>query len=245
MDRQTVYGKSLGVLVLETGFRRFPGDAGNLETWPFPVQYRIVAGARPLRVIDRQADGLLNAFIDAGRDLVRHGASAITTTCGFLAIFQRELAAALPVPVGTSSLLQVPLLQRLLPAGRTVGVLTMDPAQLTARHLRSVGIEGDVPMEGLPRDGAFWAMIADNRNTDAQVLEAEVLHAAERLLVRAPSVGALVLECANMPPYARSLAEHTGLPVYDIVSLCGWLMAGLVPPHYGHRLQERGRGSPR
>jgi len=228
----TVSGHSIGLLILDTAFARVPGDAGNIDTWTHPVQYRIVRGAHALKVIDGRAEGLLDAFIAAGLDLVAHGATAISTTCGFLALHQRELAAALPVPVATSSLLQVPLIERLLPAGRTVGVLTMDAGRLTADHLAAVGIDHPVAMEGLPRDGAFWGMIRDNRNAPRMALAGEVDVAARRLVARAPEVGAIVLECTNMPPYAADVARATGLPVYDIVTLVDWMVAGLKPRAY-------------
>ena len=50
--------------------------------------------------------------------VVRHGAEAITTNCGFLALFQKELAEAVRVPVATSSMMQVPWVQSLLPPGQ-------------------------------------------------------------------------------------------------------------------------------
>jgi Asp/Glu/hydantoin racemase len=34
-----------------------------------------------------------------------------------------------------------------------------------------------------------------------------------------PDLGAIVLECTNMPPYAGDIRRATGLPVFDIVSL--------------------------
>ncbi len=222
----------IGILILDTAFERIPGDAGNATTWNFPVRYRTVRDASALRVIDGQAEGLLDAFIEAGHELIRDGCSAISTTCGFLALYQEQLAEALPVPVATSSLLQVPVARRLLGRGRKVGVLTMDASRLTPRHLASVGINESIPMEGLPRDGVFWKMIAENAPIDPQALQAEVLEAGERLLSREPQVAALVLECANMPPYAAALAARLQVPVFDIVTMVDWLAAGLGPRRY-------------
>ena len=49
-----------------------------------------------------------------------------------------------------------------------------------------------------------------------------------------PDVGAVLLECTNMAPYARALREHLRLPVYDIVSFVTWFHAGLEPRDFGH-----------
>jgi Asp/Glu/hydantoin racemase len=48
-----------------------------------------------------------------------------------------------------------------------------------------------------------------------------------------PDVGAIVLECTNMPPYTADIQRETGLPVFDIVSLVNMVHAGLaagLPP---------------
>src|SRR5689334_23018271 len=120
---KALYGAPLGILMLEARFPRIPGDMGNATTWPFPVLYRVVRGASPEKVVLRGARGLLPAFIDAARDLVSLGAEAITTNCGFLALFQKELQDAVKVPVATSSLMQVRWVQQTLPPGKRVGVV--------------------------------------------------------------------------------------------------------------------------
>ena len=85
---KAVYGAPLGILMLEAKFPRIPGDMGNGLTWPFPVRFRVVKGASPERVVLQGANGLLRDFLDAAAELVTEGAEAITTNCGFLALFQ-------------------------------------------------------------------------------------------------------------------------------------------------------------
>src|SRR5215207_5813542 len=115
---KAIYGVPLGILMLEARFPRIPGDMGNATTWPFPVLYRVVSGATPERVVLEGARGLLPDFISAAQELAHLGVEAITTNCGFLALFQKELAAAVQVPVATSSLMQVPWVQAMLPPGQ-------------------------------------------------------------------------------------------------------------------------------
>ena len=88
-----LYGSRVGILMLETRFPRIPGDMGNGLTWPFPVLYKVVPGATPDRVVRHRSQGLINAFLDAAAELVQLGADGITTTCGFLSLYQREIAA--------------------------------------------------------------------------------------------------------------------------------------------------------
>jgi hypothetical protein len=114
---KAVFGARLGILMLEARFPRIPGDMGNASTWPFPVLYKVVRGASPQRVVRERAAGLLPAFLDAAKELVDLGADGITTNCGFLSLYQDEIARHTGVPVATSSLMQAPFIQRTLPPG--------------------------------------------------------------------------------------------------------------------------------
>ena len=95
---KAIYGAPLGILMLDAKFPRIPGDMGNATTWPFPVLFRVVTGATPEKVVLKGAAGLLPDFIDAAKELVRLGAEAITTNCGFLSVFQKEIAAPSTFP---------------------------------------------------------------------------------------------------------------------------------------------------
>src|SRR5260370_30584089 len=138
---KALYGAGVGILMLEARFPRIPGDMGNGLTWPFPVLYKVVPGASPRRVVFEKAAGLLDGFLDAAAELVRLGADGITTTCGFLSLYQREISAHVGVPVATSSLMQIPLIERVLPPTKTVGVLTISATRLTREHLIAAGAD--------------------------------------------------------------------------------------------------------
>ncbi len=231
---KAVYGAPLGILMLEARFPRILGDMGNAETWPFPVLYRVVRGASPEKVVLQGAAGLLPDFIAAARDLVRLGAEAITTNCGFLALFQRELAEAVGVPVATSSLMQIPWVQATLPPGRKVGVITVSSATLTPAHLDAVGVAHDIPVVGTEGGCEFFRVLilAEKDDMDVGLAQADILEAGRTLVARHPEVGAVVLECTNMPPYAAALAAEIGRPVYDVYSMITWFHAGLRPRRF-------------
>ena len=226
---KAIYGAPLGILMLEARFARIPGDMGNATTWPFPVLYRVVKGASPERVVLRGAAGLLPSFLEAAAELVSWGAEAITTNCGFLSVFQRELAAHVGVPVASSALMQVPWVQGILQPGKRVGVVTVSAGSLSAAHLAAVGVAADTPVVGV-EDGVelFRVLIlGEKQDLDVGLAERDVLEAGRRLVAAHPDVGAVVLECTNMGPYAAALRAALGLPVFDVCSLVGWLRAGV------------------
>jgi hypothetical protein len=213
----------LGLLMLDTAFPRVPGDVGHVASWQMPLLVATVTGASPQRVVQQGDPALLQPFIDAARDLVARGATAITTSCGFLVQVQSALQAALPVPVWTSSLLLLPTLER-------PGVVTVDAASLAPLHLLAAGADATIPIEGLEPGCSLQNTLLQNQLVlDARAAEADVVAAALRLVQRHPEVAHLVLECTNMPPYAAAVQAATGRPVHHLVSMVHARWAALRP----------------
>ena len=229
---KSIYGAAVGILMLEAQFPRIPGDMGNAQTWPFPVLYKVVRDASPDRVVRHQAQGLYENFLNAAQELVADGVDGITTNCGFLALFQDDLSAAINVPVASSSLMQVPLVDRILPGDKRAGILTISPSTLTQEHLSKAGCQADTPIGGTPENGEFTNAILNNLlELDVDLARQENIDAAKSLLNENPQLGAIVLECTNMTPYAADIRNATGLPVFSIYNLINWFQQGLQPRH--------------
>src|SRR2546428_473177 len=228
------YGFAVGILMLDTQFPRIPGDMGNAATFPFPVRYHRVPGADPDLVVRRGAAGLMPAFVEGAKRLESEGVGAITTNCGFLVKFQRELAAAVKVPVFTSALLLVPLVHRMLPPGRRVGIMTVNAGTLTREHLDGAGIGSDMPIAvaGMEAEEEFTRVLLGNELVlDVDAAREEHVRVARRLVAEHSDISAIVLECTNMPPYAADIQRETGLPVFDIVSLVTMVHTALASGH--------------
>jgi Asp/Glu/hydantoin racemase len=233
---KAVYGASVGILMLEAQFPRIPGDMGNALTWPFPVHYKVVRSATPDLVVRKEAAGTLDMFIAAARELVADGVDGITTNCGFLALFQEELAAAVPVPVATSSLMQVALVNRLLAPGKRAGILTISGTALTPLHLEKAGVPEGTPIGTTEGGREFTRAILDNElYLDVDAARLDNVDAALKLQADNPELGAIVLECTNMIPYAADIRQATGLPVFSIETFVRWFQASLVPTRFDMR----------
>jgi hypothetical protein len=84
---------------------------------------------------------------------------------------------------------------------------------------------------GLPRDGALArAVFGDAPRLDRARVRDEVVDAGLRLKEAEPSLGAIVLECTNLPPYRDALMRAVGVPVHDCNPLRRWLWAGAARP---------------
>jgi len=230
---KSIYGASVGILMLDAQFPRIPGDMGNALTWPFPVLYKVVRDASPDRVVRQGATGLLDNFIDAARELVRDGVDGITTNCGFLSLYQAELAAAVPVPVATSSLMQVAMVNAVLPLGKRAGILTISASTLTQEHLTKAAVPEGTPVHSTEGGTEFTrAILGDELSLDVALARADNVAAALELQAAHADLGAIVLECTNMVPYAADIRAATGLPVFTIESFVSWFQSGLSPRKY-------------
>lgn len=229
----TVTGLDVGVMLLDNKLPRPLGDVGNARTFAYPVGYDVIPGADTRLVVERNADGLFDAVRATAGRLVGLGARAITTCCGFLAIYQRELSRDLDVPVATSSLLQVPLVLRMLRPDQRVIVLTVNGSTLTPEHFASVGVDAAelerVSVVGLEQTEHFYPMIVGAiTELDVERAEREVVAAAVAATEADESAAAFVFECTNLPPYADAVRRATGLPVWDATQLIDWLRAGVA-----------------
>lgn len=177
-----------------------------------------------------RGQGLNKILVDTAKELVASGARGITTTGGFLSLFQDELSAECGVPVASSSLMQIPLVQKLLPKGKRVGVVTVHGPRLGPDHLIAAGAPGDTPVEGTETgDELTRVLLKGETRLDLEKAENDVVQAGLRLVKRHPDIGAIVTECHNMAPYAAALSKAVGLPVYDLYSFIVWFQAGLQP----------------
>ncbi len=223
------YGKPLGILVLEEHIPCPPGTPGNPTTFPFPVIYECVAGVSAGQLRDAANPGGLPQFVRAAQVLAGKGVRAILGGCGLMIVHQHRLARVLPVPVLTSSLLQLPLIAATLGPEAKIGVLASSRAGVSSEHLRLAGITDDrVVLAGMDGSVAFTAAVVQESGVlDSDAVCDEVVAAGRALVERHPQVAALLLECVDLPPYAAALQAATDRPVYDITTLAAWAAAGV------------------
>jgi len=227
---------AIGIIGLDTTFTKIPGHIRNRTTFDFPVVYRVVEGATAERVVKQADPTLLQPFVRAAQELEAEGVGAITSACGFLAIFQKQLADAVSVPLYASSLIQVPMVHRMLGSNRKLGLLVARKDSLTRRHLEAIGAES-IPLciAGMEEQPEFREVMLEARRAELDVdrLEHEVLRQAERLASENRDLGALVIECTDLVPFSSAIQARLGLPVFDIVTLTEMVHRSLTRRPYG------------
>ncbi len=200
------------------------GNSTNPNSYPFPVRFCRIKGANIETVLENPSRDVLKNMIEESKKLISEGIAAITTSCGFNAIFHKELTEALDVPVFTSSLLQVPFVHGIISPSKTVAIITAKKAALREEHLHAVGITPDIKVEILGMENSYeWNKIftAPDEDINLEVVAKEVVDTAVRALGEHIGIGAFVLECTDLPPFAQAIRDAVRLPVYDFVTLMG------------------------
>lgn len=236
---RNVYGYTIGIMMIEGYFPRPPGVIGNATTFSFPVIHKVVKGATgsaTVHALSAHPPGstayqdAIEPWLSAARELEAAGVRAITSSCGFTALFQKELADAVSIPVFATSLLLAPMMARMLGQGKKVGIVTADGGSLSHRHLEGAGIDHKtVACIGLEDYPVFCEMAyADRHDLDMEAMEAAVCDAVRVLMDREPDIGAILLECSLLPPYAAKVQSEFGLPVFDFTTMINMVHSTLI-----------------
>ena len=222
------YGYSVGILLLDVRQTFIPGDVGNATSYDYPVLYRTVPGASPARVFVGDPE-LNHAVVEAAQELEAQGVKGISSDCGFFVNFQDLVREAVDVPVFMSSLIQMPMVSSFLGREQTLGVLTANTTALGNQVLELSGIEPDreLVIRGMQDNPRWNAAFKDpGEEVDSDVIEAEVVKEAAAMKESSPRLGAVLLECSLMPPYAKAVHEATGVPVFDFMTLINYFQRG-------------------
>lgn len=223
-------GFPIGLLVLDTRHRLVLGNLQNAGTFPFPILYHVVQGVSGSELMSGDPRAA-EPIIAGAQALEKRGVQVIAGACGSFVNYQREVAAAVAVPVLMSILLEVPLLLRSLPPSRKLGIIFASTSSFTDRVRIQCGIDTTerIVIVGADDVQAFKPIIQQRDDFDDQELRAALVNLAAETLSEHPEIGAWLLQCSDFPPYAGAIATETGLPVFDMVGLIGRLHAALVP----------------
>lgn len=227
---QVSYGEAIGILLLENYAPFIPGDVANATTYSYPVRFQRVEGLTVERIFKHDLT-YLEAMLKAARELVREGVRAITGDCGFMAIYQEELARSVEVPVFLTSLLQIPFISQIIAKQSKIGIVTANASSLDEFVFRQIGIEdlSRLVIRGLEKKPHFAsAVIKEEGELDSVKIEAEVVSVAKELVAKNPAVRAVLLECSMLPPYGAAVQEAVGLPVFDFVTMIDYVFSVVV-----------------
>ncbi len=198
------------------------------------MRHKLIPGSVQTRIHSGDPT-ILEDIIAAGKELEREGVRAIVGACGYLGHFQPQVAAALDVPVYLSSLLQVSLIKMGLKPGQKIGILCADAPALTPDLMKKAGIlsPDDCIVAGLGDKPEFSGILHSNRGYFSnEAVRQEMITTATELVAAHPEIGAILLECSDMPPYSADVQRAVNLPVFDFITMINWVHQAVAQRAY-------------
>lgn len=237
------YGEAIGIALLDQLDSQplIPGNVGNASTYDFPVRLKVINGLHdnpyaPITDAEGNYTPDVQRTIDTVKELESDGVRAIVMSCGFFSVVQEVLTKEVNIPVFSSPLLLAPLISRLIGKHRKVGILTASKERLTKDFLLPVGIDDSIPyiVSGLEPSKEFYACFMGGTRTilDIDVLREEVIDIAKKFIEENPDIGALLLECSDLPPFAADIQKEIGLPVFDFITFVNTIYKSVVQTSY-------------
>ncbi|AET67416.1 hydantoin racemase [Desulfosporosinus orientis DSM 765] len=237
------YGMGLGMILLNDAYPGFPGDNRNASAFSYPIQYEIAEGVtNKTLVYDKDPGKCREAVIAAAKKLERMGCRAIAAECGYFAFFQKNVAAAVEIPVFMSSLMQVPLAQQVISPRQKVGIICAQKKFLEAEHLENVGIRRDSNYVIGGAQDEYGCTEFDNLwnpekrptypNAYYDKAELQMIEAAKKFKEKHEDIGAIVLECTGMQPFARAIQREVDLPIFSWGTLLDYAYSVVVHRDY-------------
>lgn len=229
---QVLAGYAVGIIHLDTWYPIVPGNVCHVNSYPFPVLYQKVIGGDPQKIYTGDLS-MLDAIINAGRELEKQGVRAISGACGYLGNYQSKVAAALNVPVFMSSLLQLPMIYHSLKPTQRIGVLCATGINITPKLLEECGATNiPIALIGLEDQPEFKNITYSLGKFNYDRMEKEVVGAAIELIKQNPDIGAILLECSDLPPFAATVQDAVRLPVFDFITMIKWIYSGVRQTPY-------------
>lgn len=222
------YGHAIGILLIDCSTPFIPGDVGNASTYGFPVLYKTVPDVTLTRLIEEGDLSLTKAVINTAKELEKAGVRAISSDCGYMIHFQRQVAAEVNVPVIMSSLIQLPMLERTIGPSKKIGVICANRKKLTPDLLDAAGVRDKslIVIRGMEEKPYFRAPILDEKpELVYEEIEKEITSVASEMVSSHPEIGPILLECSNMPPYAHAVQKATGRVIFDFTTLINLFFA--------------------
>lgn len=227
-------GHSIGVIAIDLVYPKLPGNVVNATTFDYPVLYKKVAF--DIEKLFEGASELEQIVVNAARELEAEGVRAIVGACGYFAHFQQQVAAAVNVPVFLSSLCQLPLIKLGLKPDQKIAVFAASAENIQEGILAGVGSSlEDIIVQDVGSMESFAPIRWGKTELDNGKLTHDLACCAADLVAAHPEIGAILLECSDLPPYAHAIQAATGLPVFDFITLIDWAHKGVVQrPYYGY-----------
>lgn len=236
-EGQLMNGFPVGILQLYAHLPFFPGNVSNCWTYDFPVKFKFVEGTGIDNILAGDKS-LVDNILKAAKELETDGCRVICANCGFFGHYQSIIAEQMDIPVYLSSLVQTSWALMSMSSKKKLGILTANKNNLTEEMFESCGVSEKLQKRcvvyGAQDLEEFPNILTGKGGLHYNKLSDEITGLARKMVAENPDVGAILLECTDMPPYAWKIQAELNMPVYDAITLIKYAKSVVTQkPYYG------------
>jgi len=226
---------SLGIIRLDYDYPANPGDIDCADSFTYDVYYRVVPGF----TFEMCQSGVMTPvvkkrFIAAINWLIKEKkVKAITGDCGFMMYFQKLARHVTKLPVFMSSLCVLPAVTCAFSHHEQIIIMTangdsLKPMRDLIRDECGVDTQEQRYIIIGCQDVKGFEAVAEGGKVDYDLTEPGIIDLTLCSLKKYPQTRAILLECTELPQFADSIRNATGLPVYDAITACDFFMEGYL-----------------
>ena len=230
----------IGVLAWEcdNGMQHMRGNIMNPNTFAFgnEIKYYKMDGINretivfdPLKTKTQTLNKYITKILEMQND---DNVRAVTTNCGFNALFQSELQRCqdIKIPILTSSILQIPFIIDIIPTNSKICVITANSQTLTNDHFRNCHISNEIienrlltyGIENVP-EYKRRLTLKDDELLDEKLFISQTVDFIDEIIIQqcnqGINIGAILMECTDLPPVSPIIRKKHNIPVFDVVTM--------------------------
>lgn len=222
MKEKYICGYDVGALVMKSWVPKPPGHISCATNYDFPVYYYPVENTNN-KIIHNGSKEIIPHLVNAAEELKEMGCKALITSCGYFGHYQRVIADKGIMPTYLSAVCLVPIIFKLINKEKSLVVICYNKEKFTDSLLKVCGVSEELKARcyvyDIINEQELGKIITDCGEYDISKGREEVVSVVLNAVKEHEDVGAILLECTDLPPHSYAIQEATNLPVFDSTSM--------------------------
>lgn len=215
-------GYEIGSLVMKSWVPKPPGHISCASSFDFPVYYYPIDHTSN-KSVHSGDQSIIPYILEAVGELEKIGCKAVVSSCGYFGHYQKVVSEKAGIPVYLSAVCLIPFVFRLLGKNRKLAVICYNKEKFTSELFRACGVSEEQQARcylydviGQPELGKI---VTDCGGYNISEAQKEVVSVSLNAIMEHEDIGAFLLECTDLPPYAAAIQAAINLPVFDATSM--------------------------
>lgn len=228
MDDKYFTGYDVGCLVMKSWVPKPPGHISCASNYDFPIYYQPVQETNNSKIHGGNKDVIPN-IISASKELRDYGCKSLVTSCGYFGHYQKIVADMDILPTYFSTICLIPFVLRMLRPNDDIILVCYNKEKLTSDLLFSCGVSEEqlsrIHIFDIINEKELGRIIKDCGEYNVTEARNEVVNVVVEAVRKYNNIGAILLECTDLPPHSYAIQDAVNLPVFDVTTMIKFIQS--------------------